>query len=105
MPIMGKKIGTGELKPFKDSKTGSETISNATDGAKREGFFDKQMITKASRNVTELEPFKMGPPGPGKNTQAVTVNPSTGNPTVPPFKEGGPKIKTFPAFSDKPCEY
>jgi hypothetical protein len=89
------KIGTGELKPFKDSKTGSETIGNATDGAHRDGFFDKQMITKVSRNVTKLEPFKMGPSGPGKNT----------NPDHPPFKEGGPKIKTFPAFSDKRCEY
>jgi hypothetical protein len=86
------KIGTGELKPFKDSKTGSETISNATDGAKREGFFDKQMITKASRNVTELEPFKMGPSGPGRNT----------NPDHPPFIERNDNgIRTFPAFSDK----
>jgi hypothetical protein len=90
------KIGTGELAPFKKSSPGSETISNTTDGARREGFYEKQVITKASRNVTKLEPFKMGPEGPGRNV---------GNKDVPDFKTGGTKIPTHPAFSKKPCNY
>jgi hypothetical protein len=92
--VMDKKIGTGELRPFKKDSAGSETISNSTDNAHRKGFTENFTYTKATRNVTELEPFKMGPSGPGKNT----------NPDHPPFKEGGPKIRTFPAFSDRPVK-
>jgi hypothetical protein len=89
---MGAKVGTGELRPFKKDSCGCTTISNSTDGARREGFFDKQEITRASRNVTELTPFKTGPEGPGRNT----------NPDHPPFmerKDNG--IRTFPAFSKR----
>ena len=92
---MGAKVGTGELKPFKDSRTGSETISNSTDNAHRDGFLDNFKYTKASRNVTELTPFKTGPEGPGRNV---------GNKDVPDFIESGPKIRTFPAFSNRRCE-
>lgn len=73
------KVGTGELKPFKKGSTGSESIGGSTNPEHvREGMFHNVMITKASRNVTELTPFKTGPTGPGINT---------GNPTVPKFKE------------------
>lgn len=88
------KVGTGTLTPFKVSHPGSETISNSTDNAHRDGFLDNFTYTKASRNVTELTPFKTGPESPGRNT----------NPDHPAFKEGGPKIRTFPAFSDRRCE-
>lgn len=87
-------VGTGKLEPFKSSKTGSQTISNDAYGV-RKGFVDHVMCTEASENVTELEPFKTGPAGPGRNT----------NPDHPEFIERGPKIKTFPAFSDRRCEY
>ena len=100
---MGAHVGTGELKPFKDSKTGSETISNTTDGAGREGFFDKQKITRASRNVTKLEPFKTGPEEPGRNYDHIAPNVDRhSNPDHPAFmarKDNG--IPTFPAFSDR----
>jgi hypothetical protein len=90
-------VGTGKLSPFKKHGTGSTTISSSKSkhGATREGFYDNVDITEASRNVTKLEPFKTGPTGPGRNT----------NPDHPDFKEGGPKIKTFPAFSNRRCEY
>lgn len=89
------KVGTGTLTPFKTSYPGCETISNSTDNAHRDGFLDNFTYTKASRNVTELTPFKTGPESPGRNT---------GNKSVPDFKEGGGKIRTFPAFSDRRCE-
>jgi hypothetical protein len=88
------KVGTGELKPFKKDHTGSTTISNSTDNAHREGFTENFTYTKASRNVTELTPFKTGGQGPGRNT----------NPESPDFKQGGGKIRTFPAFSKARCE-
>lgn len=90
-----KKIGTGELKPFKDSRTGSTMISNSTDNAHREGFTDNFTYTKASRNVTELTPFKVGGEGPGRNV---------GNVDVPDFKKRDNGIRTFAAFSDKECK-
>ena len=90
-------VGTGKLTPFKKGSTGSTTISSSKskNGATREGFFDNLKTTEASENVTSLEPFKTGPTGPGRNT----------NPDHPEFMEKGPKIKTFPAFSDRRCEY
>lgn len=73
------KVGSGELRPFKKGSCGSESIGGSTDKEHvREGVFHNVQINTASKNVTELTPFKTGPTGPGINT---------GNPTVPKFRE------------------
>lgn len=73
------KVGTGELKPFKKGSTGSESIGGSTNKEHvREGMYPNVQINTASRNVTELTPFKTGPTGPGTNT---------GNPSVPAFRK------------------
>lgn len=90
------KVGSGQLTPFKKGSTGSESIGGSTNKEHvREGMYPNVQINTASRNVTELTPFKTGPTGPGQNTA---------NPTVPKFRErrdcGIPYDKIHP-FSDK----
>jgi len=76
------KVGTGELRPHRKGPTGSTSIGGSTNKEHvREGFYDNVQIGKASKNVTELTPFKMGPPGPGVNSG------DTHNPMTPPFHE------------------
>lgn len=73
------KVGSGRLEPFKKGDTGSESIGGSTSkGHVREGFTPYATITKASREETELTPFKVGNESPGVNR---------GNPTVPPFRK------------------
>lgn len=99
------KVGTGELKPFKKGSTGSESIGGSTNPEHvREGMFHNVMITKATKNVTELTPFKMGSSGPGINTQAEKTQPHGGNPGVPTFRErdsNGIDTEGYKPFSDK----
>lgn len=91
------KVGSGELTPFKKGSTGSESIGGSTskEHEGRENLTHHVYMDKASRNVTELTPFKTGPEGPGVNR---------GNPTVPAFRErrdcGIPYDQIKP-FSDK----
>lgn len=73
------KVGSGELEPFKKGSTHSESIGGSTDRTHvRDGFLKNVTSTKASREETELTPFKTGPTGPGVNR---------GNPSVPAFRE------------------
>lgn len=89
------KVGTGELTPFKKGSTGSESIGGSTDKEhEREGMTHHVYIDKASRNVTELTPFRTGPEGPGRNT----------NPDHPAFHErsgSGIPMEGYKPFSDK----
>lgn len=74
------KVGSGKLEPFKKGSCGSESIGGSTDKEHegRENLTRHVYMEKASRNVTELTPFKTGPEGPGVNR---------GNPSVPKFRE------------------
>jgi hypothetical protein len=73
------KVGTGSLEPFKKGDCHSESIGGSTSKEHvREGFTENVKITRASREETELTPFKTGPTGPGVNR---------GNPSVPAFRE------------------
>lgn len=97
------KVGSGRLEPFKKGDTHSESIGGST--AKehvRGGFMENVMITRASREESELTPFKTGPTGPGVNTQGERKQPTTGNPGVPTFREksdpGIPNPKGYKAF-------
>lgn len=91
------KVGSGELRPFKKGSCGSESIggSESKEHEGRENLTHHVYMDKASRNVTELTPFKTGPTGPGINT---------GNPTVPKFRErdsSGIPMEGYKPFSDK----
>ena len=73
------KVGTGSLEPFKKGDCHSESIGGST--AKehvRDGFTKYATITRASREETELTPFKTGPTSPGENK---------GNKDVPDFRK------------------
>lgn len=93
------KVGSGELRPFKKGDTGSTSIGGSTNKEHvREGMYPNVDITKASRNVTELTPFKTGPDGPGINSG------DTHNPTIPAFRErdsSGIVTDGYKPFSDK----
>lgn len=99
------KVGTGELTPFKKGSTGSESIGGSTDKEHvRKGMYPNVDISTASRNVTELVPFKTGPEGPGINLQAEKTQPHGGNPGVPTFRErsdNGIRMEGYKPFSDK----
>lgn len=93
---MSKKaqVGTGSLTPFKKGDTGSTSIGGSTNkNHVREGFTENVFISTATKNVTELVPFKTGPEGPGRNT----------NPDHPPFRErrdNGIPYEEYTAFKE-----
>lgn len=81
-------MGSGQLEPFKKGSCHSESIGGSTNKEHvRDGFTPNVHFNKASREESELTPFKTGPTGPGRNMQASRTDPTTGNPTVPAFRE------------------
>jgi hypothetical protein len=88
------KVGSGSLEPFKKGDCHSESIGGSTSKEHvRDGFTRNVNINRASREESELTPFKTGPTGPGVNR---------GNKDVPAFREkkdaGIPNPKGYKAF-------